>query len=479
MTAHLTHATARRLALGVVMGGFEGTVVPDWLLAEAESGLASVCLFAQNTPDVRTARSVSDQLHQASPHLVVCVDEEGGDVTRLQASRGSSLPGNAALGELDDVDMTRWCGTALGEMGAAAGIDVALGPVLDVVSEPCSSVISTRSFGSDPKRVVRHASAWLEGLSPTGTRGCAKHFPGHGSTAVDSHTSLPTLTCSPGMLRERDMAPFVALADRLDAIMTAHIAVPHIGEQPASLSGWSTEILRDAGFTGVIVTDALGMRAITATRTLGEAAILALQAGADLLCLDAPQEREPRAALQEVVAAIVDALMAGSLDPRHLEASAARNRRLARDPGTVRGDEAAAQAHLDRVGLAAARSAVTVRGDCSVAGGAVVMDLRTATNLAVDRSTAFVDTLLRHVPQCRLATHPGDVGSDEVPLLITRMGHCDPEETAALNNVLSAHPRSIVVHGGLATTAPEHGRAVLCHGGGRANARAAAEVLDR
>ncbi len=477
MTTRPSPTTARQLALGVLMGGFEGTTVPDWLFQEADAGLASVCLFSQNTPDVGTARRVTEQLRHRSPNVVVCIDEEGGDVTRLQTSQGSGLPGNAALGHLDDPDVTRSCGSALGSLCAAAGIDVALGPVLDVVSERCSSVVSTRSFGCDPALVSRQASAWLDGLASSGTRSCAKHFPGHGATAVDSHSALPVISAGAKTVRERDMAPFLALSDRLDAIMTAHIVVPELGTEPASLSLWARDALRDHGFEGVIMTDALGMRAITNTRSLGAASVASLAAGADLICLDAPHEREPRAALLEAVDAIAGAVLDGTLDPDKLEASAARTRLLKRTEITT--DAVAAEAELDRVGLSAARAALSITGNCSVTTAVAVVDLRVRGSLAVSHSTAFLTTLLKLLPHSRVAAHPADIRRAETPLIVTRMGGCHEDEDAALQGILAVHPEAIVLHAGTASTAPGHSRELICHGTGRANAQAAGEWLCR
>ena len=475
MTSKLSKDAVHRVALGVMMGGFEGTRVPDWLLTETEAGLASVCLFSQNTPDLGITRAITDRLGDNTNGPVVCVDEEGGDVTRLQSVQGSGLPGNSALGHLDDIGLTLRCGAALGNMCAQAGIDVALGPVLDVASEPCSSAISTRSFGPDPHLVLRHGGAWLDGLYTSGTRSCAKHFPGHGATAVDSHSAMPVLTSSLQTLRDQDMAPFLALSHRLDAIMTAHIVVREMGDQPASLSSWATAALREGGFAGVIMTDALGMRAITANRSLGEGSVLALRAGADLLCLDAPHQRDPRTALREVEKAIVEAVVDGTLSPDRLQASAERNRRLKREQPRDFGD--GAEAELDRVGLIVARRSLQARGDCTVTGAVVVVDLRRRANLAVSHSLAFIATLTQNLSTSRTASHPGDIRPGEMPVVVTRQGRCDPTEEAEMRQVLAGHPDAVVLHAGLPSTAPEHTRVLLCHGVGRANACAAAERL--
>ena len=180
------------LAHAAVVTGFVGPTVPDWLARRIDAGLGGVCWFAQNVADHDQATKLAAELHGLGPVLVMS-DEEGGDVTRLEAATGSSYPAHAALGALDDAEATRRVAAAMGGFLAHVGIDVALAPVVDVNADPRNPVIGTRSFGATADLVARHGAAFVAGLQGAGVAACAKHFPGHGSTHTDSHLALPTV----------------------------------------------------------------------------------------------------------------------------------------------------------------------------------------------------------------------------------------------------------------------------------------------
>ncbi len=213
----------RRLAHAAVVTGFVGPTVPDWLARRIDAGLGGVCWFAHNVEDEQQATKLADDLHDLGPVLVMS-DEEGGDVTRLEAATGSSYPSHAALGALDDVDATRRVAAAMGRRLRDVGIDVALAPVLDVNADPENPVIGTRSFGATPDLVARHGAAFVRGLQGAGVVACAKHYPGHGSTHTDSHLALPTVADPVEVLLERDLAPFRAAVEAgVRCVMTAHV----------------------------------------------------------------------------------------------------------------------------------------------------------------------------------------------------------------------------------------------------------------
>src|SRR5699024_4154079 len=201
-----------------------------------------------------------------------------GDVTRLQAAPGSSLPTAWALGEADDIELTREAGRALGDLLAACDLDLDLAPVLDVSTDPANPVIGTRAFGDDPDRAAH----------------CANSFPGHGATATDSHTALPRIDLDPVQFEREHLAPW-RIAPWLDSVMTAHVLVPALGEGPASISTWSRPLLdRVVGgtFQGLVITDALDMAAVAADPGGGESVVRAFEAGADLLCLGTSLRRD-------------------------------------------------------------------------------------------------------------------------------------------------------------------------------------------
>lgn len=466
-----------RLAAGVLLGGLRGTDPEQWLLDLVDEGLAGVVLFAENTPDVPTTRRLTDQLHARNPRLLVMSDEEGGDVTRIEHRTGSSLPGSAALGVVDDEELTHSCAESYARLLALAGIDVALSPVLDVASEPLNPVIGVRSFGADPDLVTRHGRAWCEGLRRGGVRSVAKHFPGHGDTTVDSHLALPCVEAPAGLLHARDLVPFGRAG--ADAVMSAHVLYPALGEGPASVSRWATDLARQLGIAGPIVTDALGMRALSDRWGMGEACVRALKAGADLLCLDAPQNRDPRAALDEAMAAIDEALAAGRLDAAVLTASARRTDTLA---STAPRPELAAldpvRRELAWLGGQAARAAITTRGAVVRPEVTQFVDLRRSQNHAAGSTGgAFAAEAAAHWPSARLVHDPDQVRPGEATVVLVREPRVDPTEGELLGRVLARVPDAVVVHAGMPASAPAAECLVLSCGVGRANARAALDAV--
>src|SRR5699024_2512068 len=354
-----------------------GTRLPAWVSGVLAENLAGVILFAENVPDIETAVHLTDDIRAVRPDAVVASDEEGGDVSRLEAATGSSIPGNAALGILDDEDTTRQIAAAYGRLIAVAGIDAALGPVLDVASEPLNPVVGVRSFGADAALVGRHGRAFVEGLGEAGVTSVGKHFPGRGATRVDSHVGLPTLTADQETLRERDQQPFIDAGP--DGVMVAHVVVPARGPDPATLSRWAYQGARDLGYPGPLVTDALGMRAITQSFELAEACVRALAAGADLLLLDAPHPSSAGADFYRARAAIEQAVASARLSESALRESARRNASLRRNPddpsparwpGIERAE--AARTELARLGRRVATASLRSQGDVRVTGAAVV-----------------------------------------------------------------------------------------------------------
>ncbi|PWU61351.1 glycoside hydrolase, partial [Micromonospora globispora] len=254
----------RRLALGTLLAAYPGPVPPDWAVDLLTDGLAGHTLFGTNIHDPAQVAASTEALRAGRPDVIIAIDEEGGDVTRLAHATGSPYPGNAALGAVDDLGLTRQVYAAIGAELAALGITIDLAPTVDVNTADENPVIGTRSFGADPARVAAHSAAAVAGLQSAGVAACAKHFPGHGATVADSHYELPTVDVSPAVLRERDLPPFAAVIDAgVRAIMTAHIRVPPLtGDGPATFSrAVLVDLLRvEYGFTGTVITDALEMK---------------------------------------------------------------------------------------------------------------------------------------------------------------------------------------------------------------------------
>ncbi len=336
----------RRLAAGVLLPGFAGTSLPAELAARLEEGLGGVALFGANIVDPVQVRALTDTVRAANAEAVVAIDEEGGDVTRLHMPDGSPEPGNAVLGRLDVDELTAASAERIGRELVEAGVTLDLAPTADVNTNADNPVIGARSFGLDAALVARHSAVWVRALQATGVAACVKHFPGHGDTAVDSHLGLPVVDHDLTALRGRELLPFVAAIEAgVAAVMTSHIVLPQLDpDVPATMSRRIlTGLLRDdLGFDGVIVTDALDMAGASAGIGIPAAAVRALAAGADLLCLG--RESEPQ--LDPVLDAIVAAVEEGELPIGRLAEAAARVRRLAQRLALPAGGQERVVAHL-------------------------------------------------------------------------------------------------------------------------------------
>lgn len=458
------------LANKVLWPGFFGTEAPSWLLEELRDGLAGVVYFGQNIGEGLPALSAS--ILAANPDALIGVDEEGGSVTRLESAEGSTIPGAAQLGLLDDLVATERTGAELARRVAAVGANVVLGPVADVNTDPRNPVIGVRSFGSDEELVSRHTIAAIDGIQDGGVAACVKHFPGHGDTHLDSHHALPEISLDIAEFERVHLEPFRAAVEAgVDSIMTAHIVVPAWGEAPATLNPRVLGMLRSWGFEGVIITDALDMAAIRETVGIGGGAALALAAGADLLCIGNPtnpgadalpdqDQRDFLAARDGIVAALRD----GSLSRERVEEAARRNADLARKlraAGTTEPpiDDFDAAEILRRV--------ITVTGEQPAPASALaVVDARRRSTLAVDSAAAYVaSSLAGEDRRIRL-----DVASTELSeqdrvldemtaeagttvILIDRPD-ADAAQRALVERAAARDPRAVVVNVGLPTRTP-------------------------
>jgi beta-N-acetylhexosaminidase len=314
--------------------GFGGTVMDGTIssfLDEMQPG--GVALFTRNINDaeqtmtlIRAVRSHDPKPACAGPAaasssssscvpgipMFVAVDQEGGSVVRLKAD-AVVLPSAMALGAADDRELAHRVGLALGRDLRLWGFNMNLAPVLDVSSNPKNPVIGVRSFGGYPDRVGDIGVGYIDGLSEAGVIAVAKHFPGHGDTDTDSHYALPVLQHGRERLFNVELRPFArAFAAGLPAIMTAHIALPMIGEgnEPATVSAKVlTGILRDElGWDGLVITDGLEMQGVIEKYGAGEAAVRAVNAGADMvMVLWFPEKKK------EVRQALLDAVRAGRI----------------------------------------------------------------------------------------------------------------------------------------------------------------------
>ena len=235
----------------------------------------------------------------------------GGDFERgasMRISGATLFPHAMAFGATGDPSLTRFEGEVTAHEARALGFHWIYYPVADVNNNPDNPIINIRSFGENPRDVAAHVKAFIEGAHADKRSlilTTAKHFPGHGDTSVDTHLNLATITADRERLENVELVPFrAAIEAGVDAIMTAHVAVPALAppELPATLApAILTDLLRkELGFEGLVVTDALGMGGIVNGFGTGDAAVRALEAGADTLLMPA----DPDAAIRAVVAAV-------------------------------------------------------------------------------------------------------------------------------------------------------------------------------
>ncbi|WP_164745344.1 glycoside hydrolase family 3 N-terminal domain-containing protein [Georgenia faecalis] len=308
-----------------------GITTPAQVVEKYHLGGVLYFAWAGNTASPQATATLSNGLQQAALDadpgipLAITIDQEGGRVARLTAP-ATVLPSTMALGATFDEALARAHGEILGSEMGAVGVNVDFAPVLDVNTNPANPVIADRSMGEDPETVARLGAAQIEGIQAYDVAAAAKHFPGHGDTAVDSHTGLPIVTYDRATL-DQHLIPFEAAIDAdIDMVMTAHMIVEAIDpELPGTLSPKVlTELLREEmGFDGLIVTDSLGMAALRLVEgedgePLDDAdiAAMAIMAGADVL-LNPPN-------MDATIAGVKGALADGRITEDRLDASVRR-----------------------------------------------------------------------------------------------------------------------------------------------------------
>jgi beta-N-acetylhexosaminidase len=262
--------------------------------------------------------------------LLVALDAEGGRVMRLSPRAGfPPSPSHQDLGTADDLGFTEQEARRMGAMLREAGINWNLAPVVDVAINPANPVIvgNGRSFGTDPERVAAQARAFIRGMHAEGLLTSVKHFPGHGSSYTDSHLGFVDVSDTANL--EVELAPYRQLlaADAVDSVMTAHVFNRNLDPRyPATLSGATIDGLlrRQLGFSGMVVSDDLRMRAIEQQYGIEEAAVLALNAGVDILVIGDDRLPDGRSAASLAREAVRRALWQGRLDADRVESALAR-----------------------------------------------------------------------------------------------------------------------------------------------------------
>ena len=411
-----------QLVIEWIPGGYVSPSSPDfeplqrWVTEDGIGGVSP----SIGTPHAYVAKLNALQALAEIPLLVTADFENGGPGMRINGSYalpsmlpqggGTSFPPTMAFGAIGDERFAYEYGRITAAEARASGVHLLFAPVLDVNNNPDNPVIASRSFGADPELVARLGAAFIRGAKVGGAYTTGKHFPGHGDTSVDSHIGLPVIDADRARLDSLELVPFDrAIVEGVDAIMTAHVALPNVLGPDAPPATLSPEILTgllraDLAFDGVIFTDALTMRSITDAYGIGEASVRAVEAGADVILSPAD--------VHAAIGAVVQATQNGRLSRPRLENSARRLLKMKAELGLHKNrfvsldavDEVVGSgAHLALADTAATRSITLVRDD----GGLVPVDTDASLQTAHVRyapsswlwaSRAFSQGLLERVP---------------------------------------------------------------------------------
>ncbi|GCE05253.1 glycoside hydrolase family 3 protein [Dictyobacter aurantiacus] len=337
MQQYLTEGLTLEEQIGqLFVAGLPGlTVTPEIKELIQRYHVGGIVLFKRNLQDIQQIQELTQSLQQIAREaghrypLLISIDQENGMVRRFGDST-TIFPGNMTLGAIDAPDLTREIAQATGREMKALGINMNLAPVADVNNNPANPVIGTRSFGEDPQRVARHVAAMVEGYRDTGVITSLKHFPGHGDTAIDSHLALPSLPYTLERLENLELIPFQAgIKAGADSIMIGHLYLPALmpanGMLPATVSpAIVRELLRHKlGYQGLIITDCMEMNAVAETIGVERGAVMALQAGNDLILISHQYTRQKGG-----IEATMQALETGEITPQAIQESCERVLRL-------------------------------------------------------------------------------------------------------------------------------------------------------
>jgi beta-N-acetylhexosaminidase len=320
----------RRHAGQLAIAGFAGySIPPDLRLLAREFDLGGVVLFARNVEAPEQVSEVSRDV-QALAHelpLWVSTDQEGGRVARLK-SPFTVWPPMMTLGRSGDDGLAERFAGALAAELRAVGISLDYTPVLDIHTNSANPVIGDRALSERADEVARLGSVIIRTLQAEGIAACGKHFPGHGDTSVDSHYELPVVDHPPDRIERVELVPFkAAIEANVASIMTAHILIPALDDQqPATLSPRIIDgmLKRELGYQGLVVTDDLDMKAISAKYGTAEATVAAIAAGCDAVLLCGQDQGAQVAAIEAVIHAVEDR----TLPLKRVEDALARHRRV-------------------------------------------------------------------------------------------------------------------------------------------------------
>lgn len=458
----MTREQLKSLIGQVLVCGFSGDSLDDQARTLIETHhVANIILFSRNVTSVpqvqklnRDLQSLAASSGQPLP-LLICTDQENGLVRRLSQDV-PGLPGNMAVGASHDAGLSLETGRVTGRLLAALGINMDLAPVLDINNNPQNPVIGVRSYGDDPQEVSVMGTAMLQGLREGHVIACAKHFPGHGDTMVDSHLDLPVLNHTLKRMQEVELVPFKAAIEAgVPALMTAHIVFEQLDSHfPATLSpAVLTGLLRGTlGFRGVITTDCLEMNAIAEGVGVGPGAVLALLAGADMVMVSHHLDLQ-----EEAIRAIEEAVDQGELPLPRLEEAASRIAQLKRAMAGAEGPELfePAREEAQALQVRGSREALTLLSDRGASWSqpqsvALVVDgpgpRMMAAGPAAGGTWQTVQEFLAG-SQVRLFSVPGPFDEPWIQsadwLVLVTAGQGQPD--ARVLNLVGGHPHSAVL----------------------------------
>ena len=444
----------------LIMVGFDGTQANEAIETHIRKRfVGGVVLFSRNIETPQQTAKLTNQLQRLAEAttrqipLFIGIDQEGGWVIRLKEG-ATVLPGNMALGATDSTELAERAGEITAVELAAVGVNLNFAPVMDVNNNPQNPVIDRRSFGESSELVSRLGVAYIHGLQCNGVLGTAKHFPGHGDTTVDSHFDLPTVNHNRERIHTLELHPFRAAIDAgVAAIMTAHIIYPAFdADRPATLSpAILTDLLRkELRFDGLIITDDMEMKAIDDRYRSGEAAVMAVEAGADIvMVLWSPTKQ------LEVFDALLSAVKSGRISQARLDQSvkrilkskeAAFNRRFV-DLDAV-GRTVGTEAHQQLAQTIASQAITVVRNRENL----LPLKLEPETSvLILSKSSTLFESFKTHHPNTVEARIPEKSEVEGIlPQLIVQAENADVVIAGIMNNEQAAFIQQVSV----ATTTP-------------------------
>lgn len=316
----------------MLMVGIDGTEVDDNFKEFAEEyKFGTVILFGKNITSAEQLVNLTNSIKSTAGDIpyIIGMDEEGGLVTRLPDDV-LSMPSALTIAGSEDTEYCYNAGYQIGTQIISFGLHTGFSPVLDIWSNPDNTVIGNRAYGKTSDDVCKYGIADMLGLKATGAIPVAKHFPGHGDTETDSHYGLPLVTKTKEELWQSELLPFKsAIENGVPMIMAAHILCTELDENyPASMSkNIITDLLRDEmGFEGVVITDDLTMGAISESYSFGDAAVLSINAGCDILSICFGEDN-----VKQAVKAIKEAVENGAITEERIDESVRRILKLKED----------------------------------------------------------------------------------------------------------------------------------------------------